>query len=77
MVLEVLAEHRTLVQRLPRRDLQRRHEAARVGAQELRPLVVRVHLDVLVRDALFLERDPRPLDEGAEPAREQLQGLLG
>lgn len=77
MVLEVLAQHGALVQALSRRDLERRHEAARVGLQQLRALVVRVDLDILVGDALLLERDPRALHERAEPAGEELEGLLG
>lgn len=77
VILEVLAQHGALVQAPAGRDLERGHEAARVRPHELRALVVRVDLDVLVRDALLLERDPRALHERAEPAREELQGLLG
>jgi len=39
--------------------------------------VVRVHFDVLVLDVPFLESDPDALDEGAEPARVELEGVFG
>lgn len=60
--------------------LERRHQAARVELEQRFRLVVRVHLDVLVRDALLFEHDPDALHEGAEPARVELErsgGLVG
>lgn len=44
---------------------QRRHEPARIDLQQRFWLDVRVNLDVLVGDALELERDPDTVDEGA------------
>lgn len=39
--------------------------------------MVGVYFDVLVGDALFFEEQPDALDEGAEPAGVELEGLLG
>jgi len=39
--------------------------------------MVGVHFDVVVLDALFLEEDPNTLDERAEPAGVEFQGLGG
>lgn len=33
--------------------------------------------DILVRNLLLLERDPHSLHKGAEPAREELERVLG
>lgn len=39
--------------------------------------MVGVYFDVLVGDGLFFEGDPDALDEGAEPAGVELEGVLG
>lgn len=77
--VEVLGDDVALDQRLPLHAVvallppghghaQRRHESARVEFEEIGLLPVRVDFDVLVRNLLLLQRDPRALHEGAEPA---------
>lgn len=38
--------------------------------------MVRVNLDVLVRNPLFVERDPCALHKGAEPSAVEFQGVV-
>ena len=71
-VFEKLAEHSTLVQWLVL-ILQCRDKTARVEIQQRLWLMVGIDLDVLVRDALLLKRNPNALYKRTEPARVQLQ----
>ena len=55
--------------------LEGRDEPARIQLQEGLGLVVGVYFDVLVGDLLFFEDGPDALDEGAEPAAVEFEGL--
>jgi hypothetical protein len=75
-VFEKLAKHRGFVERLVV-VLQCRHETARVEGEQGLRLVVRVDFDVLVWKGLFFEGDPDALNEGAEPAGVEFEGVGG
>ena len=55
--------------------LERRDEAAGIQVEEGLRLVVGVDFDVLVLNTFFFEGDPNALDEGAEPAGVEFQGV--
>ena len=50
---------------------------AGVELEEGLSFVVGIDLDVLVWDLLFLKDKPHALDEGAEPAGVEFEGLFG
>jgi hypothetical protein len=75
-VFEEFAQHHGFVERLVV-VLQCRHETARVEGEQRLRLVVWVDFDVLVWEGLFFEGDPDALNEGAEPAGVEFEGVRG